>query len=85
MDFFAFYLHVRVNRSSGDRFQHKAPGERRENMTPMRLWDQGKVLKRVVVFRSIPQPMSSFKSETSRFKSGTDKLVDRSPAGRKKV
>lgn len=36
--------------------------------TQMQLWDQGKILKRVVILRKAPKSTSSFRSETSRFR-----------------
>lgn len=56
-----------TGRSSGDRFRTRSP-TRVVKMTPMQLWDQGKILKRVVVMHQAPKSTSSFKSETNRFR-----------------
>lgn len=56
-------------RSSGDRFRIRNQTDENAHKTPMQLWDQGKILKRVVVLRPAPKSSSSFRSETSRFNS----------------
>ncbi|CAM9307433.1 unnamed protein product [Ectocarpus sp. 12 AP-2014] len=55
--------------SSGDRFRIRDQTDENVHKTPMQLWDQGKILKRVVVLRPAPKSSSSFRSETSRFNS----------------
>lgn len=57
-----------MSRSSGDRFRPQNGADMNVNPTPMQLWDQGKVLKRVVVLRQVPKSTSSFKSEAERFR-----------------
>ncbi|CAM9269981.1 unnamed protein product [Scytosiphon promiscuus] len=54
---------------SGDRFRIRNQTDENAHKTQMQLWDQAKVLKRVVVLRPAPRSSSSFKSETSRFRS----------------
>lgn len=64
-----FLRPVFLSRSSGDRFRIRSKTDENAYKTQMQLWDQGKVLKRVVVLRPAPKSSSSFKSETGRFRS----------------
>ncbi|CAM9212731.1 unnamed protein product, partial [Hapterophycus canaliculatus] len=55
--------------SSGERFRIRNQTGGNVHKSPMQLWDQAKVLKRVVVLRPAPKSSSCFKSETGRFRS----------------